>query len=191
MYSWHGRAVKCQNHGRCGIFMQKQLNVRLRYSRGEYLPYKVRQEGYWNDKQMRAEYSRLRDIAQKRLGRLRKAGMSARQDFATLKSLSAESFPGAVGELVTFLESKGSLLKGARERRKKSLETLHARGLGFVTEKNLDKFNLFMRYARNRAGTFFDSEYAFNFFYTNIEKSGLEIQAEFDSWLEETYYDYA
>lgn len=102
------------------------------------------------EKELRKEYTRLRNIAQKRLKRLEKSEFSEdrmyqeyNDYFITLKEMSPEDLPYYLSDLVSFLRNKTSTLTGAREVRDKIIESLNQHNLGITTE-NFRDFYEFM-----------------------------------------------
>lgn len=95
---------------------------------------------------MRREYTRMRDIAQKRVGRLLQTEFSEtvgakhqydtgmkdaegnpiyKAGFPTLKSLDPRDFAKAFSELSKFVGASGSTIKGQRETKRKTTERLN------------------------------------------------------------------
>ena len=93
---------------------------------------------------MRAEYTRMRDVAQKRIKRLgkqfpeSKAYQSHRQGFAKLKELDPRDFPKAFAELAKFVKAKGSTVTGQKQIKEKTIKTWQDQGLN-LNSKNYDK----------------------------------------------------
>ena len=93
---------------------------------------------------MRAEYTRMRDVAQKRIKRLgkqfpeSKAYQSHKQGFAKLKDLDPRDFPKAFAELAKFVKAKGSTVTGQKEIKQKTIKTWQDQGLN-LNQKNYDK----------------------------------------------------
>ena len=93
---------------------------------------------------MRAEYTRMRDVAQKRIKRLGKqfpeseAYQSHKQGFAKLKDLDPRDFPKAFAELAKFVKAKGSTVTGQKQIKEKTIKTWQDQGLN-LTSKNYDK----------------------------------------------------
>ena len=94
--------------------------------------------------ELRAEYSRLRDIAQKRLGRLSESEwtwtniyQANKEGFPELSQLGRrKDLEEALSELGRFVYSKESSVSGLTDTRRKSLETLNRNGYSFVNEDN-------------------------------------------------------
>ena len=93
---------------------------------------------------MRAEYTRMRDVAQKRIKRLgkqfpeSKAFQSHKQGFAKLKDLDPRDFPKAFAELAKFVKAKGSTVTGQKQIKEKTIKTWGDQGLN-LNSKNYDK----------------------------------------------------
>lgn len=107
---------------------------------------------------MRSEYTRMRDVAQKRVARLQKmypdsAGAKRRYDtgkvdnegkpiykmgFPTLKTIDLRDFPKAFSELAKFVRAKGSTVTGQKQIKEKTIKTWQDQGLS-LNEKNYDK----------------------------------------------------
>lgn len=93
---------------------------------------------------MRAEYTRMRDVAQKRIKRLgkqfpeSKAYQSHKKGFAKLKDLDPRDFPKAFAELAKFVKAKGSTVTGQKQIKEKTIKTWQDQGLN-LTSKNYDK----------------------------------------------------
>ena len=108
-------------------------------------------------KTMRAEYTRMRDAAQKRVKRLEKAfpeskAAQHRYDtgkrdekgrpiyaagFQKLKNLDPRDFPKAFVELAKFLKAKGSTVTGQKQIKEKTIKTWQDQGLD-LNQKNYD-----------------------------------------------------
>ena len=93
---------------------------------------------------MRAEYTRMRDVAQKRIKRLgqqfpeSKAYQSHSKGFPKLKELDPRDFAKAFSELAKFVKAKGSTVTGQKEIKNKTIKTWQDQGLN-LNQKNYDK----------------------------------------------------
>lgn len=107
---------------------------------------------------MRAEYTRMRDVAQKRVARLQKlfpdsAGAKQRYDtgkkdaqgnpiyksgFAKLKNIDPRDFPKAFSQLAKFLKAKGSTVTGQRQIKAKTIKSWQEHGLN-LNDSNYDR----------------------------------------------------
>ena len=94
----------------------------LKYKPALYTPYALES---WPDSQMRKEYTRLRDIAQKRIKRLSQDPISGTSDvykefaagFPTITSMrgNRKGLEQALADVARFVRSKESTVGGARE----------------------------------------------------------------------------
>jgi hypothetical protein len=101
----------------------------LKYSPELYTPYALES---WPDSQMRKEYTRLRDIAQKRLKRLSQDPISGTSDvykefaggFPTIKAMRGDrkALEQALADVARFVRSKGSTVGGARVKFKQKMK---------------------------------------------------------------------
>lgn len=93
---------------------------------------------------MRAEYTRMRDVAQKRIKRLgkqfteSKAYQNHSKGFPKLKDLDPRDFAKAFSELAKFVKAKGSTVTGQKEIKSKTIKTWQDQGLN-LNQKNYDK----------------------------------------------------
>lgn len=105
-----------------------------------------------DEKVLRKEYSRLRDIAQKRIQRLSQSEWTWTQNyqkhkegFAKLDELKDKSdLAHELADLGHFVYSKASAISGLEEIREKSIESLHLSGYNFITSKNWEMWTQFM-----------------------------------------------
>lgn len=162
----------------------------------QYAPSFYTPEGaYWaNDADLRAEYSRLRSIAQKRISRIKGTEFEQsaifkenRHGFLTVKQAQAQDV--LVDELMSirrFLLDPTSTLSGARERKAKILNTLNERGYTFVNSQNYWKYTQFMDFADSMLkGTYYSSDFV-NDFYERFESAGASLEQMkrwFSNWM--------
>ena len=131
------------------------------WERGAYSIESLR-AGIHTEKEMRAEYGRLRSILASRARRIEESGefeyriVPYNMKLDRYKKLS-EIPKGPEGqraliyglrELAAAVESPLSSITGLREARKQSLETLYEHGYKFVTKENYEQFARFMELAR-------------------------------------------
>lgn len=118
-------------------------------------------------KEARAEYSRLRKIAEKRLKRLGQSEFKTgdvyrkyKDAFKPLpKKASAERVRKMLSDVARFTERKQASISGLRESRKKQLETLQERGYDWINKDNISTFNDYMaRIMKFTAAKNYDSE---------------------------------
>lgn len=118
-----------------------------------YTPYFTKYANKSEMRLLRQEYTRMRDIAQKRLSRLRSAGFTPREFKGGVPKLrdvrgNASQFARTMSDLYSFLKSPQSTVRGAADIRNRTLETLRDRGMSFVNESNLQQFGTFMELFR-------------------------------------------
>lgn len=94
----------------------------LRYNAAKYTPASLET---WPEKELRAEYTRLRDIAQKRIKRLSRDPVAQtssvyrefQHGFTRLRDiLTREGLERAMADVSRFVRARGSTVTGARER---------------------------------------------------------------------------
>ena len=106
-------------------------------------------------REARAEYARLRKIANRRLEALMRnypKSEVARRYRKGFQPLSKEEKTTRIYkklyEVARYLNTASGSVTGQRTARKKQLETLHEHGYLFVNKRNLDQFNEFWRTVR-------------------------------------------
>lgn len=134
--------------------------ARPTYDVGWYTPSEIKaklEAGGSLEKEVRKEYTRLRDISQKRLKRLAAAGYTETDvykknisHYPKLKDIKTKSeLSQRLSDLSRFVGSSQSTVKGIKEREKKVLEKLHEHDFDFVNESNLSDFGEFMELYRD------------------------------------------
>ena len=149
--------------------MAKRKQATLKYSWYEYTP-EALQSGSLSEKEIRDEYRRLRNIANKRIERLEKAGYEQTQTY--LRNVGAYKSPSnytvpelqyKLYQISKFVAAKSSTVSGMRLIEKEAIETLQEKGLGRIN--NLQEFCDFMSWARTKyKSSEFDSERAAEIF---------------------------
>lgn len=152
------------------------------------------------EREIRKEYTRLRDIAQKRVKRLGESEFSKgkayqrnKGGFLTLAqmtkegSLSRSVFSNEIKKLVNFLSANTSTVSGSRQAQEKAISSLRKYGYDFIDQSNIHDFGEFMEafraeYGRNARGSQDAAE-----LYETLEQKGIDpqqVQGEFWFWLE-------
>ena len=96
-----------------------------------------------NLRMLKNEYTRMRDVAQKRLQRLQKDYSESRafknhpEGFQKLKDIDPRDLPKAFSELYKFVHAKGSTVTGQREIKAKTIKSWQQQGLN-LNSKNYD-----------------------------------------------------
>lgn len=172
--------------------------ARPTYDVGWYTPSEIKaklEAGGDLEREVRKEYTRLRDISQKRLKRLAAAGYENTdvykknvKHYPKLKAIKTDSeLAQRLSDLSRFVGSTQSTVRGLKEREKKVLKTLKKNGYKYVNESNLSDFGEFMEYYRD---AMYDLEYDSGDaadLYTVVEKNKLDpekVKEDFDFWLE-------
>lgn len=170
----------------------------LRYDFNWYTPsnLKAMLEGSKDlNREVRKEYSKLRDIARKRLQRLEAAGYTETEayrrnvnHYPKLKDIKTKSeLAQRLSDLSRFIASSQSTVSGIKEREQKVLERLHENQYNFVNESNLKDFGEFMEAFRDQM---LDMEYDSGDaaeVYSIVVKHKVDpekVKEDFEYWLE-------
>lgn len=134
------------------------MPIKYKYDPEVYIPAAVRY-GYLELYEARAEYSRLRSAAVKRLQRLSGTEgerysafrMYGKEGFPSLpKNASASEVGRALADVYHFLEMKTSSIGSIRSAQRNAIKTLNERGYGFINKGNIREFGEFMEAARQQ-----------------------------------------
>ena len=134
------------------------MPIKYKYDPEVYIPAAVRY-GYLELSEARAEYSRLRSAAVKRLQRLSGTEgerysafrMYGKEGFPCLpKNASASEVGRALADVYHFLEMKTSSIGAIRSSQRNAIKTLNERGYGFINKGNICEFGEFMESARQQ-----------------------------------------
>lgn len=144
--------------------------------------------------ELRKEYSRLRQIANKRLSRFEGTPYTETQaykrnagKYVPLKDIKTErELKYLLYDVARFVDAKSGSISGIKEIERKTLETAKERGLTFLNEKNLRDFGEFMEECRSKGyAKIYGSERCAELFGT-ISKKGMnpeEVKADFNFWM--------
>lgn len=110
------------------------------------------------EKEVRKEYTRLRDISQKRLKRLAAAGYANTdiykkniKHYPKLKDIKTKAeLAQRLSDLSRFIASRMSTVKGIKDTRSHRIRTLHEHGFTFVNDSNYADFAEFMEFYREQ-----------------------------------------
>lgn len=175
--------------------------VSFKWQREEYTPTGL--QGV-PTQEINKEYSRLRDIAMKRMTRLEKSVNS--EEFGDMKQArnflnyyaprfkklkdikSPKQLRRALSDLRYYLDSPYGSVAGYKDVRRKQIQTLHEHGLTWINTKNIAEFQDFMEWIKGDAlrAMLYSPEDAL--FYKEQKKKGLsgdEIKEEYLSWKKE------
>ena len=132
------------------------MPIKYKYDPEVYIPAAVRY-GYLELSEARAEYSRLRSAAVKRLRRLSGTEgerysafrMYGKEGFPLLpRNASAAEVGRALADVHHFLEMKTSSIGAIRASQREAIKTLQSRGYDFINKGNIREFGEFMEAAR-------------------------------------------
>lgn len=172
------------------------MPIKYKYDPEVYIPAAVRY-GYLELSEARAEYSRLRSAAVKRLQRLSGTEgerysayrMYGKEGFPSLpKNASASEVGRALADVYHFLEMKTSSIGSIRASQRDAIKTLNERGYDFINKGNIREFGEFMEAARqqkvasnNRGGSPVIAE-----LYETVKRLQIppeQVQRRFSYWL--------
>lgn len=172
--------------------MAKRKNVdALTWQYDEYYPYRLEQI---DERALRKEYSRLREIANRRLKRLLESEYKETDlakeyagGFAILAEV--EDLPRELTKLARFVASERTSVTGLKRIDKQTISTLHQHGYTFVNSKNVGQFGAFMEEMRQAGySKLYSSEFLANWWSEkgeskrdNVEK----LKQEFDKYVTE------
>lgn len=149
--------------------MAKIKQATLKYAWYEYTP-EALQSGILSEKEIRDEYRRLRNVANKRIKRLERAGYEQTQTY--LRNVGSYKAPSnytmaelqyKLYQISKFISARSSTVSGMRLIEKEALKKLQEKGLGRIN--NIEEFGDFMSWARTKyKNSEFDSERAAEIF---------------------------
>ena len=150
-----------------------------------------------SEKDLRREYTRLRNIAQKRIVRLKSDPLLKRLEnvkdaistgFPTLKEMgkSSTALAGHLAGLRAFLTKEESTVYGARRKFERNVQKASESAGGFVNAGNYPDFDRFMRFARETTRGFrIGSPEIADFFddYSGKYSTQEDLESAFAEWL--------
>lgn len=177
----------------------KKGNIQFNFDNEDLYHYEAFKGGNVNPDEMRAEYSRLRQTANKRLARMegtkyeksqtyiRNAGKYLSIDEITERAAETADRMNLKGEarkryidshvahkladVYKFLNAKTSSIRGMQRVENEMIESLNERGLTFINKDNIHQFGEYMEQLRIlHQGRIFDSERAADLFGTAYKK---------------------
>lgn len=172
-----------------------QASKGLAYPREYYVPSVSMMSKNLTEKEIRAEYSRLRSIAQKRLKRFEGTEWTDTQVYRSNKGKyipvkdikNKTQMVALLAELARFITAETGSVSGLNENRKRNVETLHEHGYTFVTKENFRNFAEFMEEFRIRKlNRIYDSERVAELFSMAENKAipPKELMKDFSFWIE-------
>lgn len=134
------------------------MPINFKYDPEVYIPAAIRYN-YLSIQEARAEYSRLRSAAVKRLQRLSGTEgerytafrMYGKEGFPSLpKDATASEVGRALADVYHFLQMKTSSIGAIRASQREAVKTLQERGYDFINKSNIREFGEFMEAARQQ-----------------------------------------
>lgn len=175
--------------------MARIPRVKLSFPQEYYMPELLRQ-GILTPEQMKAEYTRLRNVANKRLLRMQDTRFENYQSFQQnvdkfipVSQISSErELIYRLSEVERFISAKTSTISGIRDIERRTLESLQDAGYTFVNAKNLAAFGEYMaEYRAQHLNEIYDSDEAYKLF-VQTQKRGIglsKIRGDFEYWMEQ------
>lgn len=175
--------------------MARIPRVKLSFPQEYYMPELLRQ-GILTPEQMKAEYTRLRNVANKRLLRMQDTRFENYQSFQQnvgkfipVSQINSErELIYRLSEVERFISAKTSTISGIRDIERRTLESLQDAGYTFVNAKNLAAFGEFMaEYRAQHLNEIYDSDEAYKLF-VETQKRGIrlsKIKDNFEYWMEQ------
>ena len=178
------------------------MAAQLKYSAGWYMPASLR-SGSISAADIKKEYTRLRDIAQKRLKRMAETPYRETATFqrnignfpkiADMKNKGVKDgqvtpeLAYKLAELARFVSASTSTVTGMKKQQAAAIKTLHSHGYTFVNDSNYIQFGKFMEEWREQHLDWtYDSGDAVDL-YGQVERFKMDpekVAADFQYWLD-------
>lgn len=164
----------------------------LKYEYRQYTVYAQRIGAGIPESETRKEYTRLRDILNKRIKRIQESDF-ANQGIAgkfpgglpKLADIAPEDLPYLLQQAATALNSNSGSLKGLQQRKRSAIESFRERGYTQINETNFTEFVKFLDDAKERGlDKIYGSDYIVNM-YEDVQAIGIspdEIMKDFNWW---------
>lgn len=168
--------------------------AKLKYELRQYTVYANRIGAGIPKGEIRKEYTRLRDILNKRIQRIQESDF-ANQGIAgkfpkglpKLADITPEDLPYLLQQAATALTSKSGSLKGLQQRQQSAIESFRERGYTQINESNFKEFVNFLEEAKEKGlAKVYGSDSIVNL-YENSQALGLspdDIMRDFNWWTE-------
>lgn len=134
-----------------------ERKAELKYSFRQYTVYANRIGAGIPQNEIKKEYTRLRDILNKRIQRINKSdfagqGIAGRfpQGLPKLAEIAPEDLPYLLQQAATAINSRGGSLRGLQMRQSETVKSLRERGYTNIDESNMRQFARFMEESRDR-----------------------------------------
>lgn len=127
---------------------------RLSFSAWEYNPQGLQR---YDERSLRKEYTRLRDIAQKRLSRMGESKFSESETYQqnvgmfekTRDIKSVSELRQSLTQLARFVMAESSTIQGQKSIMRRGIQQWQENGYGFVNESNWFSFTRFLEYVKS------------------------------------------
>ena len=170
-----------------------ERKAELKYSFRQYTVYANRIGAGIPEKEIKKEYTRLRDILNKRIQRINKSDFAGQgiagqfpQGLPKLAEIAPEDLPYLLQQAATALNSRSGSLKGLQIRQSETIKSLRERGYTNITDSNIREFANFMEESRDRGLEMVYGSDNVASLYDATVAVGLEpedIMDDFDWWL--------
>lgn len=134
-----------------------ERKAELRYSFRQYTVYANRIGAGIPQNEIKKEYTRLRDILNKRIQRINKSDFAGQgiagqfpKGLPKLADIAPEDLPYLLQQAATALNSRSGSLKGLQMRQSETVKSLRERGYTNIDNSNIRQFASFMDEARDR-----------------------------------------
>ena len=134
-----------------------ERKAKLKYSLRQYTVYANRIGAGIPEKEIRKEYSRLRDVLNKRIQRINESDFAGQgiagqfpKGLPKLADIAPGDLPYLLQQAATALNSRGGSLKGLQTRQSETIKSLRERGYTNISDSNIRAFANFMEEARDR-----------------------------------------
>ena len=134
-----------------------ERKAELRYSFRQYTVYANRIGAGIPQNEIKKEYTRLRDILNKRIQRINKSDFAGQgiagqfpQGLPKLAEIASEDLPYLLQQAATAINSRSGSLKGLQMRQSETIKSLRERGYTNIDNSNIRQFASFMDEARDR-----------------------------------------
>lgn len=134
-----------------------ERKAELKYSFRQYTVYANRIGAGIPQNEIKKEYTRLRDILNKRIQRINKSDFAGQgiagqfpKGLPKLADIAPEDLPYLLQQAATALNSRSGSLKGLQTRQSETIKSLRERGYTNIDNSNIRQFASFMDEARDR-----------------------------------------
>ena len=169
--------------------------AKLKYGKGNYY---IEYLAAFDEKELRQEYARLREVALKRLAAFSRSKFSSsriylsnlgRYDRPASAIQSREELIRALADVGTFVGSEAGSVRGLQGIRKRSIQRLHENGFDFVTAANYDAWIEFIDwYKEHESDKFYPTPEAMREMVKEVQKGKdpQSVYRQFQTWKDQS-----